>query len=610
MKRSLALMRLLGVAVSAALLVGACAPAATPTVAPTQPPAATTAPTTAAPTTAPTTAAPTTAAPTTAAPTTAAPTTAPTAAATAAATAAPFTPLSFAAPDCSYGGEMKSIEAVDANTVKFTLCNPDPAFLAKVAFSTLQITSKTFLDASGGDSNKLSAAPVGTGPYMVKEWVKGDHITLVANPNYWGTAPTVKTLIIRWSAEAAQRLLELQSGTVDGITSPAPDDLAKIQADNTLKLYPYSNPNILYIGLNNTIKPFDNEKVRQAIGMAIDKQHLVDNFYPPGSEIAEQFVPSSIVPGFSTTGDGAKWYTYDVAAAKKMLADAGFPNGFSATLSYRNVVRVYVPQVAQVAQDLQAQLAQIGIKITLKQEESGAFIQSVSAGKEGLFLLGWGMDYPDSTDFYDQHFTPGIKYFGTAYPDIVKEIQAAAQISDPAARQTHYDTVNALLKQHVPMVPVAHGSASDAFKASVTGINIGPTGNENFQQMTTASGQLVFEQNAEPIQLWCGDESDGETIRACNQIYDGLLGYKYGGTDSVAGLATTWDISPDATTFTFHLRQGVKFSNGDAFTANDVVATYDAQWDAKSPNHKGNQGTFDYWSGFFGKFLNAPTSTN
>ena len=134
------------------------------------------------------------------------------------------------------------MEAVDANTVKFTLCYPDPAFLSKAAFGTLNIQSQAFLDANGGDSNKMSVAPNGTGPYMVKEWVKGDHITFVPNPNYWGTAPTIKTLIFRWSTEAAQRLLELQAGTVDGITSPAPDDLAKVQADTTLKLYPLLEP--------------------------------------------------------------------------------------------------------------------------------------------------------------------------------------------------------------------------------------------------------------------------------------------------------------------------------------------------------------------------------
>src|SRR5262249_41910926 len=123
--------------------------------------------------------------------------------------------------------------------------------------------------------------------------------------------------------------------------------------------------------------------------------------------------------------------------------------------------------------------------------------------------------------------------------------------------------------------------------------------------------QLVWEQGAEPISLWCGDETDGETLTACLQLYDTLATFKFGGTEVVPSLAESWQANADSTEFTFHLRKGVKFSNGAAFDANNVVATYDAQWDAKSPNHKGNQGTFDYWLGFFGpKFLNQPASSN
>ncbi len=543
------------------------------------------------PTAAPPTTAPATAVPPTAVP----PTEAPPA----------FEGLSEAADDCSYGGEFKSIEAVDQYTVKFSLCNPDPAFLSKVAFGVFAIQDKDYLDANGGDSAKMSEAPNGTGPYTVKEWVRGDHITFEANPNYWGGAPANKTLIFRWSAEAAQRLLELQSGTVDGVFAPSAEDFEAIQADPNLKLYPYASPNVFYIGMNNTKPPFDNEKVRQAVAMAIDKQRIVDNFYPPASIVAEQFAPPEITPGFGANGDGAKWYAYDPAAAKALLAEAGFPNGFEVTMGYRDVVRIYLPHVNQVAQDIQAQLADIGIKVTLNKVESGPFNQSVAKGEQTIFLYGWGMDYPDATNFYDYHFASNAVRFGTEFPDIVKETKAAAQLSDPVERQKHYDIVNGLIKQHVPMVPVAHGTTADAFKTSVGKVVIGPL-NENFSQMTTESGQVVWLQSGEPISLWCGDESDGETLRACLQVYESLLGYEFGGTKAVPALAETWEANADATEWTFHLRQGVKFHNGADFDANDVVASYTALWDAASPNHKGNSGVFEYLTGFFGQFLNAP----
>ena len=567
--------------------------------------AACAAPPTPAPTSAPPTSAPV------AQPTTApAPTTAPTKAPTTAPTAA-FQGMKVSAPDCNYKtgdatAEFKSIEAVDQYTVKFTLCGPDPAFPSKVAFSSFAIQDKAYLDANGGDSAKMSAKPNGTGPYMLKEWVRGDHITFEANPNYWGDKAKTKTLIFRWSKEAAQRLLELQSGTVDGIDNPAPDDFATIQKDPKLKLYPRPPLNVFYLGLNNTIKPFDNEKVRQAVAMAIDKQRIVDNFYPPGSIVAQQFVPPPLLPGYSTTGDGAKWYTYDKAAAKKLLADAGFPNGFDTTLSYRDVVRGYLPLPGKVAQDLQAQLKDIGINVKINVMESGAFLASVAAGEQPMFMLGWGADYPDSTDFYDFHFTGASKNFGTPYPDLVAAIKAGGSSADPVARQKAYDQVNALVKQHVPMVPIAHGGNGVAYKATVQGAHASPLSNEYFAVMSNGTDQFVWMQNAEPISLWCGDETDGETLRACEQMYEPLLNYKVGGVEVVPALAEKYAANADLTEWTFNLRKGVKFFNGAELDANDVVATYVAQWDAKSPNHKGNTGVFEYFGGLFGAMLNKP----
>ncbi len=489
--------------------------------------------------------------------------------------------------------------------MKFTLCTSDVAFPSKVAFTPFQIQSAKYLDATKGGGD-LVEKPLGTGPYMLDTWQKGDSIILKKNPNYNGPNKAfADTVIFKWNKEAAQRLLELQAGTVDGIDNPEPAAYDQIAADANIKLYPRAALNIFYIGFNNTKPPFDNEKVRQAIAMGIDRQRIVDNFYPKGSVVASHFTPCDILGGC----EGEEWYKFDAAAAKQLLTDAGFPNGFETDLSYRSVVRGYLPQPDQVAQDIQAQLkANLNITVKLNVMESTAFIDASHKGQVGLHLLGWGADYPDQTDFLDYHFGQGATaQFGKTFPDIVDVLKKAATTVDPEARKKLYAEANGLVKKHAPMVPIAHGGSATVFKADVKGAHASPLTNEYFAVMDPCGRkQLVWSQNAEPGGIYCADETDGESLRVCEQIGEALLSYKIGGTDVEAGLADMPKSNADLTEWTFTLRKDAKFSDGTPVTAKDVVATYAAQWDAKNPNHKGRTGDFAYFSTLFGAFLNAP----
>lgn len=511
-----------------------------------------------------------------------------------------FVGESVSAPDCDYGGLISSIEAVDELTVKFTMCAPDPAFPSKVAFSSLGIQSAAHLEATGGAP--LEDA-VGTGPYMVQEWVRGDHLTLVANPNYWGDAPEVETVIFQWNSEAAARLTALRAGEADGIDNPDPNDFESIQSDASLQLLPREALNIFYVGLNNTKPPLDNADVRTAIAMGLDRQAIVDKFYPAGSTVASHFTPCSIPGGC----EGPEWYEYDPDAARQMLADAGFPDGFDTSLAYRDVVRSYLPQVGAVAQELQAQLAELGINATIDVQESGTFLDNASNGNLDIFLLGWGADYPDATNFLDTHFGAGANdSFGDKWDDITSTLAEAASLSDQDARNALYADANGYIREHIPMVPVAHGGSATAWGASVTGAQASPLGNESMRVADNGGDTFVWIQNAEPLSLYCADETDGESLRACEQIFDPLLIYELNGTAVEPNLATGCDANDDLTEWTCTLREGVTFSDGTPLTANDVVATYRVQWDAADPLHVGNTGNFDYWTFLFTGFLNPP----
>ena len=277
-------------------------------------------------------------------------------------------------------------------------------------------------------------------------------------------------------------------------------------------------------------------------------------------------------------------------------------------LAFRVVDRAYLPSPAKVAQEIQAELAEVGIQVTLKEMESAAFIDSTAAGNEGFYLLGWNADYPDATNFYDYHFaTAENKQFGALYDDMVAEIREAAKLSDPAARQVHYDTINQMLKDDLMMIPVAHGGSSTVFQSNVTGAHSSPLGNELFYVVGNGTDTFVWMQNGEPAALWCTDETDGETLRACEQVYEPLLSFTIGGSTVEPALATSYAANADLTEWTFTMRDGVKFHNGADLDASDVVATFASQWDAKSPNHVGRTGTFEYFGAFFGSFLNAET---
>jgi len=277
-------------------------------------------------------------------------------------------------------------------------------------------------------------------------------------------------------------------------------------------------------------------------------------------------------------------------------------------LSYRENVRPYLPQPGVIAQDIQAQLKQIGINVTLDVKETSALFDAQAKGQLSMQLIGWGADYPDATDFMDYHFGKGSpKFFGDHDPKLEDLISKAGQLSDPAARLALYKQANDELADFVPVVPVAFGANAHAFKAPITGAYGNPFSGIQFALLgKPGSGPLVWMQAGEPVGMYCNDESDGETLDICEQVNEALLSFKPGTGIVAPGVASLPTSNADATQYTFKLIPGIKFSDGTAVTANDAVLSWDVEWDASSPLHKGHTGTFDYFSGFFNGFLNPP----
>ena len=517
--------------------------------------------------------------------------------------------MSVSAESCDYGGKILAIEATDMQTVQFTLCSPDPAFEAKAAFTPFGIYSSEWLEAAAtaaaeGDAEELLSNPVGTGPYMVDEWVRGDSVIYTRFDDYWGEPAIAETAVLRWATEGAARLLELQTGNVHYITNVSPDDYSTVEDDPNLQLLQDPNPNILYLAMdNNSFEPFGNLQVRQAVAMGIDRQRIVENFFPEGSEVASHFTPCSIPNGCQ----GEEWYEFDAQAARDLLAEAGYPDGFETTIYYRDVFRVYLPEPSVVATEIQTQLREnLGIEAEIQVMESGAFIEAESAGElDGFYLLGWGADYPHVTNFLDFHFSAENPQFGDPHPEIYEVLQEASAVADLEEAAPLYEQANNAIKELVPMVPIAHGGAANAALTSLGNAYVPPFGAVEFAELDPGDDTLVFMQNAEPISLYCADETDGESLRPCQQVVEPLLKYQLDSGETRPALATGCESNETGDVWTCSLREGVSFHDGTTLDANDVVLSWAAGIDASHPLHVGNTGTFDYYSYLWNNLMNS-----
>ncbi|MCA1587351.1 MAG: ABC transporter substrate-binding protein [Chloroflexi bacterium] len=513
-----------------------------------------------------------------------------------------------------YAGNIEQIRAEDEFTVVFDLCGPDVAFLSKVAFAVFAIDDTAWLEQYGADGSIIENVN-GTGPYRLDAWNRGSDITMSAFEDYWGEAALSPTVIFRWSTEPAQRLVELQAGTAaDGIDNVGADDFETVANDANLQLLEREGLNVLYFGFNNnpqnegfddSTNPLANEQVRQAIAMGIDRERTVDNFAPPGTVVASHFTPCSIPFGC----EGEEWYEYDLEAARDLLAEAGYPDGFSTQIHLRDVARSYIAQPVPVATDLQAQLADLGITAEIDVQESTAFLDNADLGVlPGIHILGWGADYPDVTNFLNYHFGTGASaQFGDQFDDITEPLDRLAASVDDADRTAAAEEANDAIREHVTMIPILHQGSAVAFQANNDGAHASPLSNEQMAVISPGDDdQLVWIQNGEPGGLYCADETDGEALRVCEQLKESLYAYQVGGTDVVPSLAEECVPNDDLSEWTCTLRQGVTFHDGSTLDANDVVLSYAVQWDAEHELHVGRDGSFVYFSALWGGYLNAP----
>ena len=490
------------------------------------------------------------------------------------------------------------IEAVDELTVRFTLCAPDPAFTQKLAVTNFAVNDSGWLAAAIEDGS-LATTMNGTGPLALSTWEQGVQIVLKRNDSYWGDHAASERVVIQWEPESAARLLQLHAGTVDAADNLAPTDEAAIAADASLALLTRPGFNTFYLNFNNRFAPVSDVRVRQAIALALDRQRIVDLFYPTGSTLATHVSPC-VIDG-ACVGDAQ--YLQDLPAARALLIKAGYPDGLDLTLSLRETPRAYLPDPVAVATDIQAQLAAVGIRVTLDVQEAGGYIGKLLSGElRGASFSAALPDYPEAWNSLGIDFgsTSGPAH-GDQYPRLVALLDEAQREADPAARAALFAQINNEIRVQVPVVPIANGASLIAARAAVSGLIASPVAMERLASVRVeGSDTFTWLQGGEPAGLYCMDEEDREAVRVCAQVMEGLYGYAEGGTAAEPRLATGCVGSADGLVVECALRSGVRFHNGARLDAGDVLDSFAAAWDCAHPLHVGRTGDFRGWGWIMG----------
>ncbi|WP_295821347.1 ABC transporter substrate-binding protein [uncultured Deinococcus sp.] len=375
---------------------------------------------------------------------------------------------------------IKDVVKVNDTTVRVDLNKPSSVLPNVLAAGYFGIASPTAIRKDGAKYGTPASSPVGTGPFIFQSWRTGDRVTLTANKAYWGQKASVDTVVIRAIKDASQRLNELKAGTIDFANDFTPDALKSIQADRNLVAVKRPSFNVGFVSMNNRNQYLKNETVRQAISMAINKKAIVDSFWNGLGTSNASFLPPVMAWANSTKVPAD--YKFDPAAAKKMLADAGYANGFSIDLWYMPVSRPYFPTPKPIAEAIAADLSAIGIKVNLKTEDWAKYLED--RNKEpgfDMYMIGWTGDYGDPDNFYGAYYganaSDDINWAPANLVSLLEQGRAATSQADKAKvyAQIHEITYNAAYR-----VPVVHSSPLAASRSYVKNWIPSPLGSEPF----------------------------------------------------------------------------------------------------------------------------------
>ena len=355
----------------------------------------------------------------------------------------------------------------DEHTVRIRLTDVYAPFITKTTDTGLSIVSKAAVEKAGGNYGDVDTW-MGSGPYKPTEWVQNDHYTLVANENYWGEEKPIATSIeVRVIPEGSARTIALEAGEVDIVWSVDAIDCANVEANPDVTLLSQPSSGIEYIGMNTSQEKFSDVRVRKAINMAIDKQVFIDAIIEGRGTVANSYI-NKMVPGWT---DEVSGYDVNIEEAKKLLAEAGYPNGFDCSIYVNGDTRT------RSATIVQAQLAEIGINVEISTYEWGALLEILTAGTHEMFLLGWSngsFDADGSTYqlFHTDNFGASGNRAWLDDEEVDGLIEAAQKELDNEKRMELYKELQFKLQELCPWVPLYYKDDNVGIRADLKGFKL------------------------------------------------------------------------------------------------------------------------------------------
>jgi peptide/nickel transport system substrate-binding protein len=384
------------------------------------------------------------------------------------------------------------VEAVNPQTVRITLKNPQGPFLANLAMFVFDIVSPKAVEKQGLNFGKN---PVGTGPFKFVEWKVGQEVILEANKDYWDKAhaPKVQRVVIRNIKDNSQRLAALKAGEIHGFEGLNPDDVKVVRADPNLQIILRPTNTTGYVAFNYKVKELRDGRVRQAIAHAINKKAIVDALYGGTGMVANQFQP----PPLWGHNKELKDYEYNPERAKQLLKDAGFGQGLKEItwddgkkeplqFWYMPVSRPYYPNPKEISEAIAADLAKVGITVQLQTTDWAVYLDKRKNGQLPLYMLGWTGDNGDPDNFVCFFFcSPGASREGFyANQQLTDVLMEAQRLTDQPKRAVLYRKAEQMIHDDVARIFIANNQPPLPFSKKVKGYVANPTGSEFFNTVS------------------------------------------------------------------------------------------------------------------------------